>query len=368
MTQAFGFTVQARRRRMIQISNGMLAVVAMAFVLFRLVNLGWQDPPVPAFSIAVLITANAVFLGRGGSMDLATWFLFAALLLGLVLVGINSGGFHGPTVLLSPILPVLAALLMSANAAWVASAIVVAVLTVLLSLEHAGIISPSPHSADALLLSRYLALVSTVVVCTSVAWIFSNFQGDLLEEVRREADTDHLTGLSNRRAIENALLREIGRARRGDNWLSLVMTDVDHFKRYNDNNGHQAGDRCLVQVAEVLRANAQRPADLAGRFGGEEFIVLLAETDHRGACNVAEKIRKSMLDLRMTYEASGDEPVTLTLGVVSIRGSDLTSFEQLLREADTALYEGKRQGRNQVIGRLIEGEQITASQPAILPG
>ncbi|NKB31735.1 MAG: diguanylate cyclase [Pseudomonadales bacterium] len=128
------------------------------------------------------------------------------------------------------------------------------------------------------------------------------------------------------------------------------MTDVDHFKRYNDVNGHPAGDQCLINVAQTLTSCAKRPTDFIGRFGGGEFIVVLPDTEHAGACKVANKIRQDILQRKMPYEANSLEYVSLTLGVVTVRGSHIKSIQQLTKEADKALYYGKSQGRNCVIG------------------
>ena len=178
----------------------------------------------------------------------------------------------------------------------------------------------------------------------------------MLELNRQQAVTDHLTSLYNRRYFEEAMLREIGRAQRNDSWISLVMADVDHFKRYNDTNGHQAGDQCLVEVAKVFRETAKRPTDVVSRFGGEEFVMLLPETDQSGARQVANAMRLLLERRGLRYAPDSNDVVTMTLGVVSARGSEISSGEALLEEADKALYRGKESGRNRVMTVRMDGD------------
>ena len=342
-----------RQRQLVILSSALLLAIGCTFVGFRLLTLGFAHPPLPALCLALLVGLNLVYLRLGGTTSRASWALFGILLFSLISVGVNSGGFHGPAVLLSPILPVLAALIMNSRVAWVASVIVLGVLATLFFLEYNGVLLPSPQSEQALLVSRFIALVSAVLVCTTVVWLFSRDQQALMRLLDDQANTDYLTGLANRRSIESAMDREAQRARRSNSWLSLILADVDHFKKYNDYNGHQAGDDCLVEVGNVLRSCAKRPVDLCGRYGGEEFLVMLPETGPDGAQLVADAIRREMLHRQLRYRPHSPESVSLTLGVVSVRGNDLESAEQVLQEADNALYEGKHNGRNRVIRKTL---------------
>src|SRR5690606_38200976 len=150
-------------------------------------------------------------------------------------------------------------------------------------------------------------------------------------KIERQSVTDFLTGVFNRRGIEAILLSEAGRARRTGSWLSVLMADVDHFKRYNDTQGHQSGDECLVRVAQIIGSCSGRTADVVGRFGGEEFVVILPDTDPAGACKVAEDIRRVVLAQDLRYEPGGKETLSLTLGVVSALGPAIDDVSQLIR-------------------------------------
>jgi diguanylate cyclase (GGDEF)-like protein len=160
--------------------------------------------------------------------------------------------------------------------------------------------------------------------------------------------TDSLTGLRNRRFLDDALEKEFGRCQRLGTPLSLVFIDVDHFKRLNDNHGHQIGDRCLVHIADIISRNLVRPADLVARFGGEEFCLLLPDTDLDGAMVVAQRVRAAVQDDPLRIDEQ-DLVLTVSLGVAVSEGQNNQSPHALLRLADTALYDAKAAGRNCVM-------------------
>jgi len=172
--------------------------------------------------------------------------------------------------------------------------------------------------------------------------------------LRALADSDGLTGLGNRRLFEEALEREVGRARRGGLPFALILTDVDFFKKYNDRYGHVAGDACLRRVALAIASGARRPADLAARYGGEEFALILPDTDLDGAMAVAEMIREAVAGLQIDHADSPQGRVTLSLGVAA--GHPATEPDQLasawVEAADAALYDAKAAGRDRTVGRV----------------
>ncbi len=165
------------------------------------------------------------------------------------------------------------------------------------------------------------------------------------EEIYRLVTTDGLTGLANRRAFEDALAREFSRSTRYARPLSVVLFDIDFFKRLNDTYGHLAGDAALRQLAGILRGNVRRD-DLTSRLGGEEFAVLLPEIDQAGALITAEKLRRLVSDHRFEYDGR-PMPLTLSGGAASRIPADHDATD-LLRRADERLYEAKRAGRNSV--------------------
>lgn len=164
------------------------------------------------------------------------------------------------------------------------------------------------------------------------------------------ADCDGLTQIANRRRFDQALAQEAARAARRNLPLALVMLDVDFFKRYNDTYGHVAGDACLRKVAATLQSALARPADLAARFGGEEFVALLPETDIEGARQVAERIRASVQALSIEHSGNPLGVVTISAGAYAAvpTGPGEDAAIALVSHVDTLLYKAKNSGRNQV--------------------
>jgi len=167
----------------------------------------------------------------------------------------------------------------------------------------------------------------------------------MARELERLATTDPLTGLGNRRAFDEHLEAEVARAARSGEPLSLLLGDVDHFKRFNDRYGHQQGDACLARVAQALEGVVRRPADLAARYGGEEFALILPGTSAEGAKNIAMRVRGVIRDLAIPHGDAGDRScVTISAGVATVIGSWTTT--EVIALADRALYEAKAAGRD----------------------
>ena len=165
------------------------------------------------------------------------------------------------------------------------------------------------------------------------------------EEMYRLTTTDTLTSLLNKWAVTRMLLEEITKRQRYWSRLSILLLDLDNFKACNDKHGHIAGDRVLQGVARVLSRNLRR-ADKAGRFGGEEFLIVLPETGVRGAKSLANRIRADVFESAAS-EADVDESVTVSVGIATYSKSG-SGLENLLASADAALYQAKRAGKNRV--------------------
>lgn len=174
---------------------------------------------------------------------------------------------------------------------------------------------------------------------------------DHLVAAKRQALTDGLTNIANRRCFDEELARLTAEAEEEKTPLCLLIGDIDHFKAFNDTHGHRVGDKVLQQVARTL-TQCVKGRDLPARYGGEEFAVILPVTDEKGAEKVAEQIRTTISQKKMRMKSSGQElgTVTMSIGVSSyVPGENLTA---LIERADQGLYEAKRQGRNKVIVKL----------------
>ncbi len=172
---------------------------------------------------------------------------------------------------------------------------------------------------------------------------------ELEQRIRRMARTDYLTGLLNRRAFMECLEGEICRSYREQRTLGIVIMDIDHFKRVNDNFGHYAGDVVLQELSQLL-VKTCRTYDFVGRYGGEEFIICLPGAGRLETCEVAERLRQRVEQEKIHLpEHQGSVSVTASFGLACLSASQMKDADQLIREADDALYAAKGAGRNQVV-------------------
>lgn len=169
---------------------------------------------------------------------------------------------------------------------------------------------------------------------------------DALEKLARE---DKLTGLFNRRVFDEVFLQEFSRAQRSNLELSLLVIDIDMFKKYNDRYGHQKGDECLRSVAECMQKNVKRITDTLARYGGEEFAVILTETNVDEAFSIAENIRNAVENLNIPHEDSPFEKVTISVGLATLKKGDDHLAKDFFNIADSALYKAKESGRNKTL-------------------
>ena len=168
--------------------------------------------------------------------------------------------------------------------------------------------------------------------------------------LKRDIRIDGLTRVANRRRFDEAFEEEKGRSIRSGNPLSILMIDIDLFKAYNDAYGHLQGDDVLRLVAKTLEKSLRRPGDLLARWGGEEFVALLPDTDMDGAYIVAEQLRKAIQDLGIVHEQSSIKRViTVSIGAATSVPRDQSSYRNLLQWADEAMYRAKDLGRNRVV-------------------
>lgn len=169
-----------------------------------------------------------------------------------------------------------------------------------------------------------------------------------IENVRREAHTDSLTGIANRRSFDENLAAAIREAAEQDATLGLLMVDIDHFKNFNDNFGHQVGDKVLQLVARILKQSV-KGRDTVARYGGEEFAVVLPNTPLAGSAALAEQIRTAVASRRIVHKGSGEDfgVITLSVGVATLHKGE--TRDALIGRADRALYAAKTQGRNRVV-------------------
>jgi len=172
------------------------------------------------------------------------------------------------------------------------------------------------------------------------ARLYQNYQ-----RARRDSEIDPLTGISSRRVLKEALKTEYARALRYNRSFSIAIVDLDNFKQINDEAGHAAGDRTLRQLAKIMRQNTRMTDTMIVRYGGDEFVLLMPETEISGAAVLLERLRRQVKTISIPKVSS----VTISCGLAEWSGSETDTAEDILRRADAALYEAKRRGRNCVV-------------------
>lgn len=183
---------------------------------------------------------------------------------------------------------------------------------------------------------------------------------DARKQLAEQATIDEMTGLRNRRGVNIIINDELGRMKRAQLPVSLIVLDVDHFKTYNDNYGHPAGDQVLQRIATVMLEMTNRSGEFAARMGGEEFAMFFPTMKLAAALEVAERVREGVLNLRIPHEKSlTSEFVTVSIGVVSCVPEWELEFDELLQAADDALYESKTSGRNRITAGDLSTDQAS---------
>lgn len=173
---------------------------------------------------------------------------------------------------------------------------------------------------------------------------------ELIEKLKAISYLDGLTGIPNRRHFEEKVNKEWVRSLRSGKPLSLLMADIDFFKRYNDSEGHLKGDECLKEVAKIIESVLRQHIDMVARYGGEEFVIVLPETSLDQAVSVAERVRRAVEDLKIPHPNSEvSDYITVSIGVTSIIPRRGLEISEIIKRADTALYRAKREGRNRVV-------------------
>lgn len=199
---------------------------------------------------------------------------------------------------------------------------------------------------------RWFGLVASHLAIALLGSLIIIALGGMLSRSYRllsvSAKVDPLTNIPNRGFFNEQLALEWARNQREKTHLGLIMLDIDYFKSFNDTLGHQAGDNCLIHVANLIQAQLERPADFCARYGGEEFVILLPNTDALGAWHIAKKIHQALFMENLQHPASVFGRVTLSAGIVVERGTFDTA-EAMLYAADIALYQAKSEGRNRSI-------------------
>ena len=314
----------------------------------------------PAATAVVIVWRKPRAPWLQGSSLIAGMFL---ILLSVALVGVNAGGeFYERHLNVMLFVAITAIIIFSIPLAWTATIAASALgLYLCFQLQNPDLEIGSVVAATLFFAIGIFATVAarrTMTILAQKTFLLELRDRRRVTELAQANDrlahmarTDPLTGIANRRSMTETLDHLWSGDRKGDGPAAMLMCDIDDFKKLNDRLGHAEGDRCLIQVAAIIRDNVRRDADHVARYGGEEFLVLLPGADEQEAIIVAERIRESVEAAAFPNPASHvSRFVTVSIGIaVKAKGSEAMSAEQLQRQADEALYLAKQTGRNRVL-------------------
>lgn len=322
---------------------------------------GGLSPLVVGLSMPVICVFGLIALSTGRILATtpAAVILLIAFLFGLSSVSYLVGGLNGPIIVSFPLVPVLGVLLLgSKHTVWVLLMTLSSsfLFIILHALDHKFPVHI--RDTDYIVVMRGAWMCFSILMTTAIGHFYALKTERLQHELQRQSSEDYLTGLLNRRALDRVLHREQTRARATNRFLGQLVIDIDHFKRYNDVNGHQQGDSCLVAVAHQLQACVNAPAIAMARYGGEEFVAVVPDSNPSELMALAEKMRKTVEELQLPYAKGSDSVVTVTIGAAIGQGQALVSPDTLFDVADAALYRGKSAGRNCVVSDIVQ-EPIT---------
>jgi len=338
-------------------------LLALFFLIFFatesfLLNQTWHARMLLVF--AILTVCCFIYLRVTGNAR-GTVTLIVGLLGVLCLFLLYTGGIGGTGPMWYFVFPLVALFIQRLWAGILSVVILFAITCLLLSNQPAGL-DPSLYSQA--FIERFLAVFIAVFVM-SFFYAYARTSAELyMDDMNRNyqnlANTDELTGLANRRRMTDVLYQEVSRTRKKHSTFSIIIFDIDHFKKVNDEHGHDGGDAVLRSVPDIVRKVLRTP-DICARWGGEEFLVLLPETNLEGARRVAERLLIAFEEYRLQHNDTVMS-VTISLGVSEFRKAK--NLEDCIKQADKNLYSAKSAGRNCVIaGPGIDGE-ISEAQAA----
>ena len=190
-----------------------------------------------------------------------------------------------------------------------------------------------------------------VISISIIGWLFVRLyrQATILDESNFKSEHDALTGLCNRRALDDVFKRLWRESKREQSPITALFMDIDHFKRVNDIYGHEAGDRVLKAVAIAIQSQLNRPLDLCYRWGGEEFVAILPHTDEHGAEKIANNIMAAIRDIRVREGGATIDQITISIGIASITVTADNVHDDLIDMADKAMFKAKLEGRDRIV-------------------
>lgn len=314
----------------------------------------------PPWLVAALLICLGGFLSvplvlaRGQSSRTPGLLLLGFAAAAIVVGALAQGRLDTPILVLLTVLPVVGLVLLDSRAAWLIAAGITGLAALLVLLDERSTLFASAPESLSPRWALAACVAATCLLIALVAGLYDRRMAVLSRELRIHATGDHLTGLANRRRLDEVLEEECRRAERRSRSLAIILLDIDNFKSLNDARGHPHGDLCLIAVSYAITTCMRRAGDLAARYGGEEFVALLPETTEAQAIQVAESIREAVRQMKIPHESSAEGILTVSLGVAAGADREQLQPDRLLEEVDKALYRAKQGGRDRTVAAGTE--------------
>jgi diguanylate cyclase (GGDEF)-like protein len=267
----------------------------------------------------------------------------------LIPLMLSSGGINSQFSAILPVIPLFIALLINAKAALLVTGLIIIGLAIIYQITPYIPDLTNETVANNKTISRAFWLGLSSILGAAFGVEFDRINRKLGRKLNQQASIDSLTGMDNRRSILEFLERAIEDVQENKGQLSVLMIDVDDFKRLNDTHGPLAGDKCLQSLSQCLQSSIRNKNDKVGRYGGEEFLVVLKDVSKENALDIANKIRRRVEDLNIEIDNVTTLTTSVTIGVCSKSYRQIDSSQNILLEADNALYQGKSKGRNCIV-------------------
>lgn len=313
---------------------------------------------VPWAVLNILICGSVYFLIRSGKLGkYSTLALFSATFFALISLLTLSGGIHGHVVYLVPIVPVFAGLILSTRSFWITTLFNIVLIVAMAVLS----VPAEATSFPVEIVRKAVWLILATIMGAGFSRSYARENELLADALKHEANIDYLTRVLNRRGIEQRLNDQAELAKARQRPLCLMMIDLDYFKLYNDFNGHMAGDQCLKDISHMLNNRVVATGGYLGRYGGEEFVIVLSDSSLKKTDEFAQDLREAVEKMAIPYKKGQPEVLTICVGYCYQEGDRITDVETMLYRADEMLYQCKSEGRNMVKGYMdIRAEKLSA--------
>lgn len=299
--------------------------------------------------VCISLAAFHFFANRNISYNILASIFISIMIVGIFLGTFFAGGINSPVIIILPILVVFAFILFERKLSWVTVGLITFLIIAYVVLQISDFTFPeNTLSENQASIMRGVWLIFNILIMALSISFFKKENEELRKKLFEESITDHLTGLPNRRFIEQFINFELAREKHEGRKISLLMIDIDFFKKYNDYYGHIEGDKCLVKVANFLKEHFKRRTDFIGRFGGEEFIVVISGLKDDEVYELAESYRSKLEAMAIPHAYSEFGKITVSIGINTIDGNTNMEMNDLIDSADKALYSSKSKGRNRI--------------------